>query len=323
MSWAPQSQTWPGNQAVLFIHGVGDAAPGSYDDLLLEFDKAVGPTSSTVAKYVLYYDDINDWMKDKVNLAAQLKALIALLKAEASNATNDAALGAAIAEFAGDVIMPVLNEAPRVMVRDRILSQLLQIRLDGASSGTPFPRQKISIICHSMGCFHTYEALHAAATNPAFKLRPLSENMQFRSVIFMASPVNLIRTGASKLGNIVPQRGLATVSNQGLFNPFEIDPISGTQKNSALNLVSIVGELDPVGGYFFKDQVPWAYMSMSGQISILDKQSLLNINSKSELTDILWDLAVNGKASPNALRNPHAWDAYIRNHGSEIAGWIA
>ncbi len=323
MGWKPQSQLWPKQTAVLFIHGIGTAKPGSYDPLLKLFADSLGPAVAPgIAKYCVYYDDLNDWFQDKIGLASQLSALQGFVEQAAARET-DPDLGAAIAAFLGDVLLPILNEAARLAVRDRILAQIQQIRLDGHKSGVQFQNQKISIICHSMGCFHTYEALHAASADPALQLLPVSDLMQFRSVIFMASPVQLIRTVAQEFGALIPKGHLAALSDQGVFRPSETDVVTGNPGYCARDWVSIAGDLDPVGGHFFKKRAPWAYMAPAGQTAIVEDQSFLDIKDKSDLIGILADIAVNGESSAQILRNPHSWDNYIAHHAAEIAGWIA
>jgi hypothetical protein len=323
MGWQPQSQSWPKQSAVLFIHGIGNAKPGHYDPLLKEFDQRVGPAvAQDIAKYCIYYDDLNDWFQDKVGLASQLSALQGFINAEVSKETAPD-LGAAVAAFLGDVMLPILNEAARIAVRDRILAQLQRIRLDGNKSGVQYHNQRISIVCHSMGCFHTYEALHAAASNPAYQLMPVSDSMRFRSVQFMASPVQLIRTVAGKFGALVPKGNLATLSDQGLFRPFEKDVVTGEPVFSVKNWISIAGDLDPVGGHFFKRKAAWAYMDPQGQSSLIDDQKSLNIKDKMDLIGILTDIALKGEASAEILRDPHSWSAYIANHAPQMAQWLA
>lgn len=323
MSWQPQSQLWPGKTAILFVHGIGSAKPGHYDSLLQNFDKCIGPAPAQgIAKYCLYYDDVNDWFQDKIGLASKLGAVQSFIETEVAKET-DPNLAKAIAAYLGDVLLPVLNEAARVAVRDRILAQLDQIRLDGHRTGIQFQNQRISIVCHSMGCFHTYEALHAAAKDPSLKLMPISDLMQFRSVMFMASPVQLIRTVAGKLGGIVPTGHMATLDTDRPSRPFEIDAVTGKPVYSVRDWVSIAGNMDPVGGNFYRKKVPWAYMDIEGQDSLLDDQSLLNIKDALDLAGVLADIAMNGSASSQILRDPHSWDNYIANHARQIVRWIS
>jgi hypothetical protein len=35
--WQAETREWPADEAVLFVHGVGDASPGDYDDLVDAF----------------------------------------------------------------------------------------------------------------------------------------------------------------------------------------------------------------------------------------------------------------------------------------------
>src|SRR5213594_2016780 len=58
---APVKQRWPGDQAVLFVHGVGNAKPGSYDALVDQVKQLLGTDAASFAFYFLYYDQLNEW----------------------------------------------------------------------------------------------------------------------------------------------------------------------------------------------------------------------------------------------------------------------
>jgi hypothetical protein len=63
MTFVPQSLSWPGTQAILMVHGIGDASagkPGSFPDDALR--GILGPDAATTAIYRLNYDFINDWL---------------------------------------------------------------------------------------------------------------------------------------------------------------------------------------------------------------------------------------------------------------------
>ena len=321
MSWQPETKKWPGNSAVLFVHGIGNSKPGDYDSLVNEFREEIGEAiADKLAIYFLYYDDLNDQFADKTQLASGISKIKNFIKQEATPESGNE-LGEAIAEYAGDVIFPVLSEAARLNIRERYIAQLNQIRLDGKNSGVFFYRQKITIICHSIGCFHTYEALHSAASNAQYRLLPVTDSMQFANVIYMASPVQLIRSIAIKLGNVVPKNELATLKGEKLFNPSE-NTETGRKVYSAKNWISITGNLDPVGGYFYKKRLDWAYMNVSTQKTFIDDQSLLNIKSKVELAKIIME-AANKKSSSLPINNPHSWNAYIQRHKEDLKIWLS
>ena len=195
----PQSIDWPGTRAILLVHGIGDASAGKRGAFPLDAVKAaLGEDEASVALYTINYDFINDWLKTKVNFAAGVTALKAALKLKFGDANADAT----IAEYAGDVLWPILSADLRLAVRDAIIAQLAQIQLDRGESALrrghdPLDYQ-VSIVAHSLGCFHTYEALTAAANEPAHRLRPASDLFTLDSVVLMASPVQVIRTIASE-----------------------------------------------------------------------------------------------------------------------------
>ncbi|MEX2115639.1 MAG: hypothetical protein WEB37_02035, partial [Bacteroidota bacterium] len=58
----PQSiPNWGGRRAILFVHGIGDAKPGHYQDLVDRFRAILGNAGNDFALYTLYYDEQNDW----------------------------------------------------------------------------------------------------------------------------------------------------------------------------------------------------------------------------------------------------------------------
>ena len=119
---------------------------------------------------------------------------------------------------AGDVVWPVLSASHRFAVRDAILAQLNQIQVDRNESaiqrGEDPLDYEISVIAHSLGCFHTYEALSAAASEPSHRLRPATDLFTLKSVFLMASPVQLIQSVAGAIEKFIPSTAtLATLSN--------------------------------------------------------------------------------------------------------------
>src|SRR5688572_15977844 len=214
MPFVPQSIRWPGTRAVLLVHGIGNASVGQAGSFPIDaLKRALGDDEPNVAIYSINYDFINDWVAAKINFQAGITALKAALALKFGNATADAA----IAESVGDVLWPVLSADLRLAVRDALIAQLDQIQLDRAISALeagddPLDYQ-VSIVAHSLGCFHTYEVLTAIAKEPAHQLRPASDLVTFDSVILMASPVQLIRTVAGAINALVPDvNTLATLS---------------------------------------------------------------------------------------------------------------
>src|SRR4051812_28363406 len=167
MAFQPQTMVWPGKHAVLLVHGIGDASAGKDGAFPLDvLEKALGDDADDVAIYHVNYDFINDWLATKVQFQAGITALKAALAVKLGGDAADAT----IAEYAGDVLWPVLSADLRFAVRDALLSQLDQIQIDRGESALPRGddplEYEISIVAHSLGCFHTYEVLTAAAQEP-------------------------------------------------------------------------------------------------------------------------------------------------------------
>lgn len=308
-----QSQSWPGHRAVLLVHGIGNAKPGDYAELVEHVRDALGPAAADTAIYQLFYDQVNDWFASKTQLADLLRRA----RAAMSGQINDPELGDVIAEVCGDVLWPVLLSEARAAVREVYLRQLKQIVQDGVASGVRARDQHLSIICHSLGCFHTYEVLHHAAISSSHELQPASHGVQFANVIFMASPVQLIRTVANSLGNLVPnRRWLYTVQGDALSIPSEASELGA--KPSVRNWVSITGNLDPVGGHFFRARADWAAMQVPGQETIVDNQSSLNIASKADLAQTL-RLSLREQQPPQiSPTNPHSWENYVTRNAHRL-----
>jgi len=319
VSFELQSHQWPARRAVLLVHGIGNAKPGDYTALVADVNTMLGAEAANTVIYQLWYDQVNDWFAAKTDLAHLITVAVKAL----ATRIDDSEIGEAIAESAGDVLWPVLSANARAAAREAFLAQVKQMVQDGVASGVAARRQKLSIICHSLGCFHTYEALHHAALFASHTLQPATHEVVFDNVIFMASPVQLIRTVAGEMGNLVPnKRWLYTVKDDKLSIPSETT-LSGTVVPSVRRWVSITGDLDPVGGHFFKKKAPWAYMDVAGQESRVDDQAALNITSKAQLALVLKASLRDRQPPVIAASNPHSWENYVRGHASELNQWIA
>ena len=318
MPFQPESKDWPHESAILLVHGVGNAQPGDYDDLVEEVRGCLGDAADRFAIYRLMYDSINDWFMEKTQFASLLGNALGFLRGK----INVAGASDTMAEVIGDVLWPVMSGSARVVLREAYIAQLQQIVLDGIRAGVPAPDQQLHIICHSLGCFHTYEALHAAAGYKKYALRPATDGVRFANVIFMASPVKLIRSAAESISGIIPKRWSATLSDSGLEIPFEIRPATGRKMKSVRRCISITGSLDPVGGHFFREKAEWAYMKLDGQESIIDPQDALNIGSVQELKDLLAASLRERERPEIRINNPHSWMGYVTRHREELKQWI-
>lgn len=320
MSFELQSQQWPGKRALLLVHGIGNAAKGDYVTLLEKVKAMLGDEFANTAIYQLWYDMVNDWFQSKT----QLGSLINAAKEKLTDKIGDPELGPTISESIGDVLWPVLAADARAAAREAYVAQLKQIVQDGVASGVPARRQRLNIICHSLGCFHTYEALHHIAKFPSHSMQPATHEVVFENVIFMASPVQMIRTVADLMGPLVPnKRWLYTVQGDSLSIPSETT-LTGDVVKSVRNWVSITGDLDPVGGHFFKVKAPWAYMDVPGQISLIDEQhALIGINSKADLVKSL-KASLRAREKPKfEASSPHCWDDYVIRNTNQLHTWCS
>ncbi len=316
MPWdGPVSMEWPDNRALLLVHGIGDAGPGYYDEIIATLKHVPGVDWDRYAIYPYLYDFLNDWFAEKIQLADRVDNLRKMLGLE----IGDGEFGQAIAESVGDIIGPVLSLAVRSATRAAYLAQLKQMVLDGMSPGRPAMALRMSIVCHSLGCFHTYEALHAAVREPG--LRPATDGVVFANVVFMASPVQLIRTVAGRLGPLVPDANdLATLAGDGLTQPSEM--AGGKNVFSVENWISVTGDLDPVGGHFLRQRQDWAYMDVPGQRSCIAEQDLGIEVSKESLAEVI-KTALAGDALPAGARDPHSWVGYVESNSELLRGGFA
>lgn len=313
MPFKPETQVWPEDRAILFVHGIGNAKKGDGHVLIDMLKGGLDDQAGKFAYYSLYYDDINDWFKEKIKFTDAIKALKNAIKP----GIGDDSVSDTIAEYSGDIIWPVLNSAAYDAIQTAYITQLQQIVLDGQKRSVKATNQKISIICHSLGCFHTYEMLHKVADEPLHNLSP--DKLCFANVIFMASPVQLIKTVAQKIGHLVPGN-LAVLKPGGLRCPSR--KVVFWNYSSTKNLVSITGDYDPVGGYLLKKRLDWAYMDVPGQVSKIDPQDLLKINNKTELAAILSQSFSTDGPPKITVNNPHSWESYVKNHQEEIKEWL-
>jgi hypothetical protein len=320
-TYDPQSQKWPADRALLFVHGVGNARPGDYTPLVEQLRTILGDDARNIAIYFLYYDQVNEWFSAKLQAAVAFEKLISHLRA----GLDATALGNTVASFAGDVIWPILLADARLAVRAAMLQQLQQIVADGERAGKRPRNQHISIIAHSLGCFHVYEALASAANDPASGLGPATWDVRLDNLILMASPVQLIRSVANRMGAAIPQHEtMFSLVAPTLEIPGESGP-QGERILSARRTIAVTGNLDPVGGYFFRKQLPWGYMSLPGQESFVDQEQLATVNGSEELTlqRTLQDAIADGGAPKITPANPHDWSKYLARHAADLSNWLA
>jgi len=312
----PQSLNWPSDRALLLVHGVGNARPGDYDSLFAQLKGILADQVDQYAIYMFLYDQVNNWFATKTQAANGFKALVGALKTE----LDATALGSAAADFAGDVIWPVLIADAREAIRTAFFEQLHQIKADGIRAGFEAPFQKISIIAHSMGCFHTFETLHAAARRKTQGLAPGTHGFRFENVIFMASPVQLIRTMGGAIHGVIPQpSSLTCVSAPQLSMPSE-RIITGDVIASAKHTVSITGNLDPVGGHLFGNRLEWAYMNLPEQESKVDQQSQ-GLN-EAQLASLLRQSLSEQDPPQLTVQSPHDWGGYVARHAADLEEWL-
>lgn len=311
------TRKWPDKHAIFLVHGVGDAKPGDYDKLIDDVKTLLGTDADKFAIYLPYYDELNDWVNDKLQLGQGLKKITAKLGPKFDFIPD----GDKLADILGDVIWPLMSLSSRYMIKDFLLKQLAQITFDGITAKVPLKFQNVTIICHSLGCFHVYELLHRIALNPHHGLTPNTHAFQFKNVILMASPVQLLRTVGRSLGNLVPP-GLATLDIRGLYCPSETK--YGKTKFSTKRWVSIAGNMDPVGGHFLGNKLNWAYMDVQdpdlfpGQDSYIDPQTLIDVKG---LQKLLGGSSIQSAGSP--IENPHSWYGYVNRHAQQIKGWLS
>src|SRR5688500_17941680 len=100
MLFQPQSIDWPGDSALLLVHGVGNAVDGDYDALLAQVRAILDPASNRFAIYQLYYDEYNDWLVEKTRATQLINAA----KSRIAGLVGDGDIAPAVAETVGDVI---------------------------------------------------------------------------------------------------------------------------------------------------------------------------------------------------------------------------
>jgi hypothetical protein len=306
-----QSQAWPGRDAVLLVHGIGQDPTEPRAEANEALRAALGDEADNFAIYELRYDGIDDWFAEKTRFAALVPKLTGFLK----DKFGGDSFGETVAEFAGDVIWPVLSLSARAALREAFVSQLNKMIQDGPHSAT----QRISIVCHSMGCFHTYEALHAAVDDLSGLIGPAS-GIYLQNVVFMASPVQVIKTVVKEMGFLIPKRSTLALSRSLRMPVADLNGVPEPYVKG--RWVSIAGDLDPVGGHLFRKKLDWAYMSVPGQQSFIDDQSALNIQTKDQLrTALLASLQTHDRPDIS-VENPHDWSAYIDRHAEDLRSWL-
>ncbi len=64
-------------------------------------------------------------------------------------------------------------------------------------------------------------------------------------------------------------------------------------------------------------------MDIDGQISIIDKQSLVDVSDPEEVLAEVAEMLLTQSASKLSIDNPHSWEAYITRHIEDLKTWLA
>ncbi len=321
-SFKPQSVDWPADRAVLLVHGIGNASAGAVAFPSGELGEALGADAAKVAVYTLSYDFINDWVVRKQQVAAGIAAAGKVVSREFDNPE----LADTLAEYVGDILWPVLHQDTRLAIRDAYMAQLQQIVLDcgeaALARGHDPLDYRVSIVAHSLGCYHTYEALHAAVREPEYRLQPGTDLTQLESVTLMASPVQLIRTVAGAIRAFVPApEQLATLDPAGLSLPAQ--PVGRKNVPATRRFLSVTGNQDPVGGHLLGKKNGWAFMDIAGQETTIVPQSLVGGNSAQALKAALQSGGGAGAAVGATVQDPHSWSAYMTREAALLSELLA
>lgn len=319
MPFVPQSKPWPSDRALLLVHGVGDYKPGDYDRLKAALKAALGQEAwDQYAVYEMFWDPISDWFQEKLKARDLFTRLLARLK-EFFDASH---VGAWAAEGVGDVLWPVLHLEAREALRMACIRQIQQMIRDGRNKNIPRPDMKLSVICHSLGCFHTYEALSAAATDDELQLNTGTTGIQFDSVVMVASPVQLIRSVAGAMGKAVPNPGrLFCLRGQLLAAP-GYTKRGGQFVSYARRMLSIAGDLDPVGGFLWRRKLDWAYMAIPGTDRLVEEQDIAGLPAEQDLAELIRSAIQSGQKWTMKPENPHDWIRYVEHNAERIRQWM-
>jgi hypothetical protein len=173
-----------------------------------------------------------------------------------------------------------------------------------------------------MGCFHLYETLQTIAEDASLGLGPVSGGLQLANVIYMASPVQLIRTVLERIPVLVPQKE----SIRSLSKPLTLPQQSSVEETRPLarRTAAISGNLDPVGGHFFRTEPAWAFMNLAGQDTIIDQQQIASPGDVEALalTEVL-HIALRDRSAPVIMpNNPRSWREYMRRHEADLRTWL-
>ena len=317
MSFIPQSINWPSDRAILLVHGIGDASTGADGAFPLDaLRDSLGARADETAIYTLNYDFINDWAAAKVDFAA---AITLMKKTVCEKLGSDDAANT-LADYIGDVLWPVMSASIRFAVRDALVAQLAQISIDRTEAALARDHDPldygISIVAHSLGCYHTYEGLWAIATEPRYQLMPRSDRFTFNSVVLMASPVQLIRSVAGAIRMLVPDLETVAALSHELAIPAETR--AGKVTPCTSHFISVCGTKDPVGGHLLGKRLPWAFMDIPGQELVVDPQQILNFASREELAAALRAAREGGPGVQ--VNDPHSWTTYIASHAELLRG---
>ena len=305
---------------MLLVHGIGNARQGDYASLEAQLAALLSQAKKPYAIYTLYYDYLNDWFAGK----EQVFDLDQIFRRELRRKEPTTRAWSSAVDLVGDIVWPVLLADARDAVQMAIRRQLLAMIDDGRKRVRDVADMHISIIAHSMGCFHTFETLHGMAKDTNSGLTPATDGFRLENVMFMASPVRMIGSIANAIRSVVPRSSSLNCLAASLTMPSETD-LTGQTIGSVKRAVTITGTLDPVGGYVFRNQLSWAYMNVDGipaDQAIVDPQTPLNIATADDLEAVIAKSLQDHARPEIGERHPHSWSGYVERNQKKVLEWL-
>jgi hypothetical protein len=87
-------------------------------------------------------------------------------------------------------------------------------------------------------------------------------------------------------------------------------------------LLSITGDLDPVGGYLWRRKLDWAYMDIPGTDRYVEPQQIAGLESDDDLASMTQRAMQSGQHWTMQPNNPHDWVHYVEHNAERLRHWM-
>jgi hypothetical protein len=87
-------------------------------------------------------------------------------------------------------------------------------------------------------------------------------------------------------------------------------------------LLSIIGDLDSVGGHLCRRKLGWAYMALPGTDRHVEEQQIADFETEGGVAGFVRAALDGGQRWTVRANNPHDWIRYVDHNAERVRQWL-